>query len=230
MAEYCVTRPEWIANKPRGLSHEEAATVPISALTAWQGLFERGRLQAAEHVLIHGGTGAVGMFAVQLAHIHGAQVTATVSASNTAVVQSLGADDALDYRGTAFEDRVGKVDLVFDTVGGDTLRRSWRVLKPGGRLVTVAVESESESDERVRQAFFIVEPNQTQLEEVGKLLEAGKLQSVLKTVVPVSAAAEAYRGTYARQGRGKTVISTREWSVAGPALAKTAQSPLPGGL
>jgi NADPH:quinone reductase-like Zn-dependent oxidoreductase len=125
---------------------------------------------------------------------------------------------------------VGKVDLVFDTVGGDTLRRSWQVLKPGGRLVTVAVESESESDERVRQAFFIVEPNQTQLEEVGKLLEAGKLQSVLNTVVPVSAAAEAYRGTNARQGRGKTVISTREWAVAGPALARTAQSPLPGGL
>ena len=100
LAEYCVTRPEWIANKPRGLTHEEAASVPISALTAWQGLFGRGRLQPAERVLIHGGTGAVGMFAVQLAHGHAARVITTVSASNMAFVRSLGADDALDYRGT----------------------------------------------------------------------------------------------------------------------------------
>jgi NADPH:quinone reductase-like Zn-dependent oxidoreductase len=212
LAEYCVTRPEWIANKPRRLSHEEAASVPISALTAWQGLLERGRLQPAERVLIHGGTGAVGMFAVQLAHRHGAQVITTVSASNIALAKSLGADDALDYRGTSFEDCVREIDLVFDTVGGDTLRRSWQVLKPGGRLVTVAVDSESASDDRVRQTFFIVGPNRTQLVEVGKLLEAGKLQTVLDTVLPVSAATEAYAGTFARQGRGKLIISTRQWA------------------
>ena len=212
LAEYCVTRPEWIANKPRGLSHEEAASVPISALTAWQGLLERGRLQPAERVLIHGGAGAVGMFAVQLAHTHGAQVITTVSASDIALAKSLGADDALDYRGTPFEDCVREIDLVFDTVGGDILRRSWQVLKPGGRLVTVAVDSESEPDERVRQAFFIVEPSRTQLVEVGKLIEAGKLQTVLDTVLPVSAATGAYAGTVARQGRGKLVISTRPWA------------------
>jgi NADPH:quinone reductase-like Zn-dependent oxidoreductase len=107
---------------------------------------------------------------------------------------------------------VDEIDLVFDTVGGDTLKRSWKVLKPGGRLVTIAVESESESDERVRQAFFIVEPNRTQLVEVGKLLEAGKLQAVLNAVLPVSAATEGYAGTFARQGRGKLVISTRQWT------------------
>ena len=105
-----------------------------------------------------------------------------------------------------------EIDLVFDTVGGDTLRRSWQVLKPGGRLVTVAVESESASDERVRRAFFIVEINGTQLVEVGRLLEAGKLQTVLDTVLPVSAATEAYAGTVARHGRGKLVISTLHWS------------------
>jgi len=212
LAEYCVTRPEWIANKPQGLSHEESASVPISALTAWQGLLERGRLQPRERVLIHGGTGAVGMFAVQLAHIHGARVITTVSGSNIALVKSLGADEALDYRGRPFEDFVREIDLVFDTVGGDTLRRSWQVLKPDGRLVTVAVDSESTSDERVRQAFFIVEPNREQLAKVGKLLEAGKLQTALDTVLPVSAATEAYTGTVARQGRGKLVISTRQWA------------------
>jgi NADPH:quinone reductase-like Zn-dependent oxidoreductase len=212
LAEYCVTRPGWIAHKPQGLSHEEAASVPISALTAWQGLFDHGRLQPAERVLIHGGTGAVGTFAIQLAHMHGAQVITTVSASNIAFARSLGADDALDYRGTPFEDCVRDIDLIFDTVGGDTLRRSWQVLKPGGRLVTAAADSESESDERVRQAFFIVEPNRTQLAEVGMLLEAGKLRTVLNTALPVSAATEAYAGTLERQGRGKLVISTRQWA------------------
>jgi NADPH:quinone reductase-like Zn-dependent oxidoreductase len=229
LAEYCVTRPEWIANKPQGLSHEEAASVPISALTAWQGLFERGRLQPGERVLIHGGTGAVGMFAVQLAHMHGAHLVTTVSASNIAFAKSLGADDALDYRGAPFEDRIGEIDLVFDTAGGDTVRRSWQVLKPAGRLVTVAADSESTPDERVRKAFFIVEPNQKQLEEVGKLLEAGKLQTAVDTVLPVSAATEAYAGTIARQGRGKLVISTRQWSVPKPSFSKPVSPELCGG-
>lgn len=214
LAEFCITRPEWIAGKPRGLSHEEAASVPISALTAWQGLFDRGRLQAGQRVLIHGGAGAVGMFAVQLAHLHGARVITTVSANSVAFVESLGAHEAIDYRGTPFEDSVRDIDLVFDTVGRDTLTRSWQVLKPGGRLVTVAADSESSSDERVRQAFFIVEPDRTQLLEVSKLLDEGKLRSAVNAVLPVSAATEAYRGAYARQGWGKLVISTREWSIA----------------
>jgi NADPH:quinone reductase-like Zn-dependent oxidoreductase len=212
LAEFCVARPEWIANKPRALSHEEAAAVPISALTAWQGLFERGRLQPAERVLIHGGAGAVGMFAVQLARMHGARVTSTVSASNMAFVKSLGADDAIDYRATPFEAGVGGFDLVFDTVGGDTLRRSWQVLKRGGRLVTIAADSEAESDERVRQAFFIVEPSRTQLVEAGRLLEAGKLRTAVDAVLPVSSAPEAYAGTPARKRNGKVVLSMRQWA------------------
>jgi NADPH:quinone reductase-like Zn-dependent oxidoreductase len=212
LAEYCVTKPEWVANKPQSLSHEEAASAPISALTAWQGLLDRGRLHSGERVLIHGGSGAVGMFAVQLAHANGARVIATASASKLALVKSIGADDVLDYRGTPFEDVVGKVDLVFDTVGGDTLRRSWQVLKPGGRMVTVAADGESTSDARVRDAFFIVEPNRAQLGEVGKLLDAGKLRTMLDTAVPVSAAAEAYAGTLPRQGRGKLVVSTHPWT------------------
>ena len=215
LAEYCVTRPGWIAPKPEALSHEEAASVPISALTAWQGLFDRGRLQRGERVLIHGGTGAVGMFAVQLAHMYGAQVITTVSANNIAFVRSLGADEALDYRGTPFEGCVREIDLVFDTVGPDIVRRSWQVLKQGGRLVTIAVDSKSAADERVRSAFFIFEQDKMQLVEVGKLLEAGKLRTVVDTVLPVSAATEAYAGTFARQGRGKLVISTHQWASLG---------------
>lgn len=212
LAEYCVTKPEWIANKPAALTHEEAASVPISALTAWQGLFQRGALQAGERVLVHGGAGAVGMFAVQLAHLHGAWVATTVSATDKDFVKSIGADESIDYRETPFERGGRDIDLVFDTVGGDTLRRSWQVLKPGGRLVTIAATSESESDARVQKAFFIVELNGAQLVEVGNLLEAGKLQTMVGAVVPVSRSAEAYSGALGKRGRGKFVISTREWA------------------
>jgi NADPH:quinone reductase-like Zn-dependent oxidoreductase len=214
LAEYCVTTPEWIAEKPQGLSHAEAACVPISALTAWQGLFERGALQPGDRVLIHGGAGAVGMFAVQLAHQHRARVITTVSAKDIAFAKSLGADEALDYRGAPFEKFVRDIDLVFDTVGGDTLRRSWQVLKPEGRMVTIAVESETETDERVRQAFFIVEPNAVHFAEIGELLKARKLRVVHDAVLPISDAAAAYSGTVPRHGRGKLVISTRQLSIS----------------
>jgi NADPH:quinone reductase-like Zn-dependent oxidoreductase len=137
-----------------------------------------------------------------------------VAAGSIAFVKSLGADDALDYRGTPFEDSVREVDLVFDTVGGDTLRRSWQVLKPKGRLITVAAGSELTTDERVRQAFFVVEQNRKQLMEIGGLLEAGKLRAFVNTVLPVSAATNAYAGSVPRQGPGKLVISTRHWTGA----------------
>jgi NADPH:quinone reductase-like Zn-dependent oxidoreductase len=213
LAEYCVTNPELIVRKPASLSHAEAATVPISALTAWQGLFDRGGLQRGEHILVHGGTGAVGLFAVQLAHLQGARVTTTVSASQIGFAKSLGADEALDYRGTPFEELVRDVDLVFDTVGPELVRRSWKVLKPGGRLFTIAVESKWAEDDRIRNAFFIFDQDKDQLEEVGKLLKAGKLRPALDRVVPLSTASEAYRGAL-KGGPGKLVLSPLEWSGA----------------
>jgi len=213
LAECCVTTPELIARKPERLSHEQAATVPISALTAWQGLFDRGGLQRGERVLIHGGAGAVGLFAVQLAHAHGAHVITTVSANDTDFARSLGADQALDYRGTPFETCVRDIDLVFDTVGPKIVQRSWQVMKPRARVVTVAVESKSAEDDRVRGAFFIFEQNKTQLEHMAGLLQAGKLQPALDAVVSVSAATEAYRGAVPRRRPGKLVISPIEWSI-----------------
>jgi len=213
LAEYCVTRPEWIAPKPNRLSHEEAASVPISALTAWQGLLQRARLQLGERLLVHGGAGAVGLFAIQIAKANKAHVVTTVSPVNASFVKELGADDVIDYRTTKFEDRARDVDVVFDTVGGNTLQRSWQVLKPGGRMVTIAADAESStSDERVKQAFFIVEPNSAQLLDISRLLDSGKLQCVVDSVLPLSAATEAYAGTWTRRGRGKLVISTSEWT------------------
>ena len=210
LAGYCVTQPQWIAPKPRRLSHAEAASVPIGALTAWQGLFSRAKLQPGERVLVQGGAGAVGVFAVQLARHRGARVVATVSARNIEFVKSLGAGQAIDYTAGPFEAEVRDIDVVFDTVGGDTLRRSWNVLKPGGRLVTIAAEEEASRDERTRAAFFIVEPDHSQLVEIAGLLDAGDLRPVVDTVVPLAQAGLAYTGKIARQGRGKVTVAVVE--------------------
>jgi NADPH:quinone reductase-like Zn-dependent oxidoreductase len=207
-AEFCLAKPEWLAPKPARLTHQEAATVPISALTAWQGLLTRAKINAGDRVLIHGGSGAVGLFAVQLAHLHGAHVTATVSARNAALVRELGAQTVIDYHTERFEDRASGMDIVFDTVGGETLERSWNVLKPGGRMVTIASTVESSTDPRAKEAFFIVEPNHDQLVEVGQMLDAGKLRTFVNAVVPFEDAPAAYADQIAdKRGYGKVVIS-----------------------
>jgi len=207
-AEFCLTQPQNIALKPKSLTHKLAATVPIGALTAWQGLFERAKMQPGERVLIHGAADAVGLYVVQLAHFHGAYVIATASARNTEFVNGLGADEVIDYQTARFEEQVEKVDIVFDGVGGETLERSWSVLKPGGRMVTIAADSEGTTDQRVQEAFFIVEPNQKQLRELAKLLDAGKLKTFVSAVVPIEEASVAYSGAVRdNRGYGKVVIA-----------------------
>lgn len=199
LAEFCVTQPESIAPKPATLTHEEAATVPIGALTAWQGLLDRARIQRGERVLVHGAAGSVGIFAVQLAALHGAHVIGTASAHNLKLVAELGAEEVIDYRESRFEDRTRKVDVVFDGVGGETLDRSAGILKPGGRIVTI-VDGRSPN-------FFIVEPNQKQLSEVAKLLDAGRLKTYVNAAVPLPEAAKAYSGAVPNKRRyGKVVI------------------------
>jgi NADPH:quinone reductase-like Zn-dependent oxidoreductase len=206
-AEFCVTNPESVALKPVALTHEAAATVPIGALTAWQGLLERAKIQPGERVLVHGASGSVGIFAVQLAHLHGAHVIATASSANLKFVAELGADEVIDYRASRFEDRTQKVDVVFDGVGGETLDRSWSMLKPGGRLVTIAAGGGSHPDQRSKDAFFIIEPNQRQLVEVAKMLDAGTLKTYIKAVVPLAEASNAYSGAVPnKRGYGKVVV------------------------
>ncbi|MCU1293400.1 MAG: Alcohol dehydrogenase, zinc-binding domain protein, partial [Bryobacterales bacterium] len=199
-------QPGWIAPKPERLDYAEAASVPIGALTASQGLFERAKIQAGERVLVHGGAGAVGVFAIQLAHYCGAHVITTVSEGNSEFAIELGAHEILDYQAVPFEDKIRDINVVFDAVGGETLRRSWGVLKPNGRLVTIAANDEGTSDERTKRAFFIVEPRHRQLVEVGKLIDAGNLRPVVDTVLPWSRASQAYAGTVERRGRGKLVV------------------------
>jgi NADPH:quinone reductase-like Zn-dependent oxidoreductase len=208
-ADYCLTLPAFIATKPRRLSHEEAAAVPIGALTAWQGLHDRTQLQAGERVLIHGGSGAVGVFAIQLARIIGAEVITTASKRNEAFLKELGATQVIDYKEEDFTKVIdGPVDVIFDGVGGETLDRSWSLLKPGGRLTTIAAASEETADQRVKDAFFIVEPSHYQLCKIARQLDEGTLKVFVDAVVPLEEAPDAYAGKVkSRAGRGKVVVS-----------------------
>jgi NADPH:quinone reductase-like Zn-dependent oxidoreductase len=206
MAEYTTAPSSAVAPKPCRLTHAEAASVPIGALTAWQGLFDHGRLQPNERVLVHGGAGAVGIFAVQFARVGDARVTATASAANIDFVKGLGADDVIDYQKSRFEERGAIFDVVFDTVGGDTLDRSWGVLAPGGRLVTIVSTAESSTDPRIKEAFFIVKPSQDRLTTIAGQLDSGQLHTAVDGVFPLSSAPEAYTGAVPRRGRGKLVI------------------------
>ncbi len=202
-AEFCLARAAQVAIKPRSVDHALAASTPISALTAWQGLIERAHLAPGERVLIHGAAGAVGLFAVQIAQLRGARVTATASAHNLGFVRELGADEAIDYRAQRFEAVVHDVDVVFDTVGGDTLTRSWGVLRPGGRMITIAASAEQTAEQRVRDAFFIVEPNRAQLARVATMIDAGELRTIAGAVFPLAEARNAYRH---KPQRGKVVL------------------------
>jgi NADPH:quinone reductase-like Zn-dependent oxidoreductase len=202
-AEYCVARVGDFAGKPATLDHVHAAATPISALTAWQGLIERGRLMTGERVLIHGAAGGVGSCAVQLAAWRGAHVTGTASQANLDFVRGLGADEVIDYQATRFEDVVRDIDVVFDTVGGETLERSWGLVKRGGRVVTIAASGEEAADERTRSGFFIVAPSRRQLEEIGWLIDSGAIRPIVGSVFPLLEAQQAYRH---KPAHGKTVL------------------------
>jgi len=205
-AEYCVARAAELAPRPRSVDHAHSAVTPISGLTAWQALFEHGRLEAGERVLIHAGAGSVGTFAVQLARWRGARVIATAATGNVEFVRTLGAEEVIDYTRAHFEEAARGMDAVLDTVGGETLARSWDVLRPGGRLVTIAAGSEASSDPRVLGAFFIVRTDRAQLVELAGLVDAGKLRPVVARVLPLADGRSAYAIQPHGSARGKTVL------------------------
>jgi NADPH:quinone reductase-like Zn-dependent oxidoreductase len=207
-AEYVAARAAALASKPATLTFAEAAATPLSALTAWQALFDHGGLRAGERVLIHGGAGGVGSFAVQLACWRGAHVAATASARDADLVRKLGAADVIDYRATRFEEAVADMDLVFDTVGGETWERSWDVLRPGGRLVSIAVPRppEREASDGRRAIWFVVEPNRGQLMELGELIDGGRLRPIVSSMLPLARGREAYGPNRRDGGPGKTVL------------------------
>lgn len=231
-AEYALVRESAAARKPARLDHTQAASLPLVGLTAWQTLIELARLRVGQKVLIHAGSGGVGTFAIQLAKHLGAQVATTASAKNHTLVSSLGADVAIDYKTSRFEAVTKDQDVVLDTQGGDTLLRSFEVVKPGGVVVTIGGRPDGRfarawglslplvwilgflnrkvdraaRERRVRFEYLFMRASGEQLERIGELADQGVIKPVLDKIFPLDAAAEAI--SYVQSGRavGKVVI------------------------
>ena len=208
-AEYTIVLPGEVAPRPRTLDDVHAGAVPLSALTAWQGLFEHAHLAAGQQVLVHGAAGGVGTYVVQLAHWAGARVLATAARENTAFVSELGADLVIDYAAERFDDVARDVDAVFDPVGGDTLMRSWNVVKPGGHIVSIVSGPPAPPYPRsdVAFSFFIVEPSAAQLRNIGDLIDGGHVRSVVDSSYPLAAFRQAYDRAEHGHPRGKVVLT-----------------------
>lgn len=199
-----------VARKPPGLSHVDAASVPVIAVTAWQALFDQAKLRRGQHVLIHGAAGNVGSYAVQLAHRAGLHVTATASGDDLPLVRNLGAEVAIDYQATPFETVANQVDAVIDLVGGQTQARSFAVLKPGGAVISAVSQPDQALAERhgVRAAFFLVDVRADVLASLADMIERRELQTSVGTVLPFADARIAHEmleGTRSHP-RGKIVL------------------------
>jgi NADPH:quinone reductase-like Zn-dependent oxidoreductase len=207
-AEYAVATEGEATAKPKSLTFVEAAGVPLAALTAWQALIDTAKLSAGQTVLIHGGSGGVGSFAIQIAKARGAKVIATASTANQDLLKQLGADVAVDYTTTKFEDVAKDVDVVLDSVGKDTLARSYGVVKRGGFIATlVAQPDQAELDKHgIRGAPISVKPNSDELTEITKLIEQKKIKPVISQVLPLTDAVKAQEQAATHHTRGKIVL------------------------
>ena len=216
-AEMVVVRTDELARPPVTLRFAEAAAVPLSALTAWQALFEAPapysslELQRGQTLLLHGAAGGVGTFALQLAKWKGARVIATASRRTVAFLQALGADRVINYEEERFEDHVDQVDAVLDTVGGETLARSWGVLKRGGVLAstTMPLAEEEARSHGARTAYVLVQPNPRQLEVIARLIDARVIHPILSQVLPLHEARQAHELSRRGHVRGKIVLEVR---------------------
>lgn len=210
-AEYVIVRDGEAATKPDRLSDEEGAAIPLAGLTAWQGLFDHGGLEKGQRVLIHGGAGGVGHFAIQFARWKGANIAATASHKDLDFVRTLGAQEAIDYKNERFEEKVHDVDLVFDLVGGETQARSLAVLKPGGILVSTlqAPDKEKLRQHGVRGTNYMAKPNSAELADICRLISMGKVNPVISGRFPLEEAAKAQTELEHGHVIGKIVLDCR---------------------
>jgi NADPH:quinone reductase-like Zn-dependent oxidoreductase len=201
-SEYATVPAGVLAARPRSLGHVQAAALTLAGLTAWQGLFVHGRLQAGERVLIHGASGGVGHLATQLARWRDAHVVGTATGAGVERAYSFGADEVIDRDAAAFEDAIEPVDLVFDTVGGDTLARSKKVLGKQGRLVSVAEEPGQE----LGGSYFVVEPNRDQIGQLATLADEGAIRTAIDSTFPLDEAVQAFERVVSPGKQGKVVL------------------------
>lgn len=207
-AEFTVAKLNEIAPKPKSATYEEAASVGCAALTAWQALVDSGKLSSGQTVLIHGGSGGVGSFAIQIAKARGARVIATASTHNQATLKELGADVAVDYTKQKFEDAAKDVDMVLDTVGGDTLARSYGVIKKGGFIATLVARLDKSQLEKygIRGESISVKPDSKELTQLGALIDTKKIKPLVSEVFPLSEARKAHEQAITGHTRGKIVL------------------------
>lgn len=207
-AQYALVTEREAAPKPKSLMYVEAAAVPIVALTAWQALIDTAKLGSGQTVLIHGGSGGVGSFAIQIAKARGAKVIATASSANQDFLKQLGADVAIDYTKEKFEDVAKDVDVVLDSIGRDTLVRSYGVVKKGGIIVSlVASPKQSELEKHgIRGAALSVDPNSEELNEIGKLIDEKKIRVIVSQTFPLPEAMKAQEQVATGHTRGKIVL------------------------
>jgi NADPH:quinone reductase-like Zn-dependent oxidoreductase len=210
-AEYAVAAPNKIVKKPSGLDHLHAGSIGVAALTAWQAVFDHGELRSGQRVLIHGGAGGVGHYGVQFATAAGADVAATANAKDLEFVRSLGAKEVIDYKAQRFEEEVNEIDLVIDLVAGETRKRSWKVLKPGGLMVSTLGEPEIPGDapKGARSRGMVVETKADQLSEIGNRATNGKLRIEISKVFQLADAADAHEFLEHEHFRGKIVFAVR---------------------
>jgi len=209
-AEYAVASATTLAKMPQRMGFIDAASVPVVACTAWQMVSEYGAVDATKRVLVHGAAGNVGAYAVQLARRVAHEVVATAFSDDVAYVQTLGADRVIDVQKSRFEEVLTDVDVVLDTIGGDTQDRSFSVLKPGGVLVSAVSAPDQQKAARngVRALFFLVEVSSRRLEQIGDLIEAGELTTSVGNVLPLSAARIAHEMLAGKpHKRGKIVLT-----------------------
>ena len=210
-AEYVLAVAPSVARKPEGLDDVRAAALPVASLTAWQALFDTAGLEAGQKVLIHAAAGGVGGFAVQFAKWKGAHVIGTASADHADFVRQLGANEVIDYRKTKFEEAVRDVDVVLDTIGGDTQERSWRVLKRGGTLVSLVQPpaQEKAAAHGARGILVRQKPRGDQLAKIADLVVSGKIKVTVETVLPLQGARKAQELSQTGHAGGKIVLEVK---------------------
>jgi NADPH:quinone reductase-like Zn-dependent oxidoreductase len=193
-AEYALACAQMLSSKPTSLSHVEAASIPVVAVTAWQALFDHAQLKTGQTVLIHGAAGNVGSYTVQLARHMGVKTIATVATDDVSFVRNLGANTVIDYRTQRFEEEVRDADAVIDLVGGETQNRSFQVLRRGGKLISAVSPPDQHLAERhgVEAAFFLVSVTRQYLAQIARLVDAGKLTTKVGAVLPLADAREAH--------------------------------------
>ena len=211
IAEFARVHENELAIKPKNMSHIDAASVPLAGLTAWQALATKDEIKRGDKVLIHAGSGGVGTFAIQIAKYFGAMVTTTTSSKNTDLVKSLGADLVIDYTTQSFEDELSDYDLVIDAIGGDTLTNSFKVLKKGGRLISIKGQDTENlaKDYGVNFEWFFMSPDGAMLTELATLISQGTIKTVIDSTYPMEQAPKAFEILAKGRAKGKIVITIK---------------------